>query len=111
MQLLKQFGFVSLSLISTIIIATPGFTEMCRFTGMGIGDTGFLISREPGSPINVRDSASRNAYARHIGYSGDPIVILAKVCDEEGYNWYRVQFRKSGAKGWIRGDFIHDDRY
>ncbi len=111
MNLHNSLKYLGLALSGLLLSAAPGFAQNCRYNGMNSGNTGFLVSSESRAPINVRDGASRNAYARHIGYSGDPVVILAKACDNEGFTWYRVQFRQSGAKGWIRSDFVHDDRY
>lgn len=111
MNLHKNLNYLGLALGGLLLTAAPGLTQNCRYNGMNAGNSGFLVSAKPGAPINVRDGASRNAYARHIGYRGDRVVILAKACDNEGFNWYRVQFRQSGAKGWIRGDFIRDERY
>lgn len=111
MNLHNRLKCLGLALSGVLLTAAPGFAQNCRYTGMTAGNTGFLVSSESRSPINVRDGANRRAYARHIGYAGDPVVILAKACDGEGFNWYRVQFRQSGAKGWVRGDFVRDDRY
>lgn len=111
MNLQNSLKCLGLALGGLLLTAAPGFAQNCRYNGMNTGNPGFLVSAKAGTPINVRDGASRNAYARHIGYGGDRVVILAKACDSAGFNWYRVQFRQSGAKGWIRGDFVRDERY
>lgn len=65
-----------------------------------------LASQDSGSPINIRDGASTSAYARHIGYAGDRVKILERSTGSDGQAWYRVQFEASGARGWVRGDFV-----
>lgn len=111
MNLQNSLKCLGLALGGLLLTAAPSFAQNCRLNSMNSGDSSILVSYELGTPINVRDGARRNAYARHIGYAGDPVVILAKACDGEGFKWYRVQFRQSGAKGWVRGDFLRDDRY
>lgn len=69
-----------------------------------------LMSQEASSPINVRDGASTNAYARHIGYAGDRVEILDRIVGRDGYMWYQVRFVVSNATGWIRGDFLALDQ-
>jgi hypothetical protein len=111
MKLHNSLKYLGLALGGLLLTAAPGFAQDCRYDGINSGDSSTLVSYELGTPINVRDGASRNAYARHIGYAGDRVVILAQACDKEGFKWYRVQFRQSGAKGWVRGDFIRNGRY
>jgi hypothetical protein len=66
---------------------------------------GSLTSRDHGAPINVRDDASPQAHARHIGYAGDPVRIGIQKTGSDGQRWYRVTFN-SGAEGWVRNDFV-----
>lgn len=73
------------------------------------GLSAYLTSKEAGTPINIRDEASTKAYARHIGYKDDLVRVLERAVGEDQYYWYRVQFRASGAKGWVRGDFLVED--
>lgn len=68
-----------------------------------------LISQDASSPINVRDGASVNTYARHIGYAGDRVEILDRLAGNDGYMWFQVRFLVSNATGWIRGDYILAD--
>jgi hypothetical protein len=37
---------------------------------------------------------------------GDPVQLLRSTQGSDG-TWYYVKFEKSGAEGWIRGDFIN----
>ncbi|MBD3885399.1 SH3 domain-containing protein [Phormidium tenue FACHB-886] len=67
--------------------------------------SGRLTSQTPGSPINVRDDASTQATARHVGYAGDSVAIQSKKQGSDGSIWYRVSFT-SQAQGWVRSDFI-----
>ena len=66
---------------------------------------GVLISQTPDTPINVRDDASTQAYARHIAYAGDFVTVGSKKQGGDGYTWYRVSF-VSKAQGWVRSDFV-----
>jgi hypothetical protein len=66
---------------------------------------GRLFSQDSGSQINIRDDASTRAYARHIGYSGDPVAVRSKKLGDDSKTWYHVSFN-SGAEGWVREEFI-----
>jgi len=68
---------------------------------------GWLTSEDRSTPINVRDNASTDSYARHIGYSGDEVAVLNQKLGS-GYCWYEVRF-PSQATGWVRGDFLTID--
>jgi len=64
----------------------------------------WLTSEDRSTPINVRDGASTDSYARHIGYAGDEVAVLNQKLGG-GYCWYEVRF-PSQATGWVRGDFL-----
>lgn len=64
-----------------------------------------LATREAGSPINIRTSASTSAPVQDVGYSGDAIQIQSSTQGEDGYVWYNVR-SASGITGWVRGDLI-----
>lgn len=64
-----------------------------------------LASREAGSPINIRTSASTSAPIQDVGYAGDAIQIQSSTQGDDGYVWYNVR-STSGATGWVRGDLI-----
>jgi hypothetical protein len=70
------------------------------------GSNATLVSNDYSSPINIRDGASRRAYARHIGYAGDRVEVIDQTPGEDGYMWFFVRFISSNATGWVRGDFI-----
>ena len=65
----------------------------------------WLRSEERGTPINVRDGASTQAYARHIGYAGNNVAVVNRTRGDNGYCWYKVRF-ESKATGWVRGDHV-----
>jgi len=65
---------------------------------------GWLTSEDRSTPINVRDGASTDSYARHIGYGGDEVAVLNQKLGGS-YCWYEVRF-PSQATGWVRGDFL-----
>lgn len=82
-------------------------TALASSTGfLNIGTTATLTSRDPGAQINIRDSASPQAYARHYGLAGDQVRILKQSTGSDGQIWYQVEFLGSGATGWVRGDFV-----
>ena len=64
-----------------------------------------LTSQEPDSPINVRDDAGPQAYARHIAYAGDSVNILHQKLGSDGHTWYYTSFHP-GVEGWIQGDYV-----
>lgn len=65
-----------------------------------------LIAQDAGSRINIRSSPSTRANAPHYGIVGDRIEVMSSVLGADEYNWNYVKFR-SGAKGWVRGDFVN----
>ena len=75
-----------------------------------------LIGKTPGSRINLRSGPSTNYQGQGYGLVGDSVHILrrsggtpqdlAAAKDTQGSTWYRVGFPESGARGWIRQDFI-----
>jgi Bacterial SH3 domain len=66
-----------------------------------------LTSKNPRSRINVRDDASTSAKARHYGFAGDAVTIIDEATGDNGNTWYKVKFVKSGAEGWVSGDFVN----
>lgn len=101
-----------LSALTPIFLSTPAFSDQRIAQTYGQvcwrGDRGYLWAQDAGSPINIRDGASIQAYARHIGYRGDQVKVLQRTPSGDGYCWYQVKFAQSGATGWVRGDFIVD---
>jgi Bacterial SH3 domain len=65
-----------------------------------------LTAKTPTSRINIREGASKNAKARHYGFAGDPVKILDEKQGNNGNTWYKVQFVRSGAEGWVSGNFV-----
>jgi hypothetical protein len=81
----------------------------------GVGGTGQavnppqsaqLIASEPGAQINLRSQPTTSSTARGYGVVGDPVQLLRTAQGSDG-TWYFVKFERSGAEGWIRGDFIN----
>lgn len=64
----------------------------------------FTYSRH--SQINVRTGPGTQYYARHYGLPGDRVIILNDAYGNDGYRWWYLKFNVSGAKGWIREDFV-----
>jgi Bacterial SH3 domain len=65
-----------------------------------------LTAKTPTSRINIREGASTSAKARHYGFAGDPVKILDEKQGDNGNTWYKVQFVRSGAEGWVSGNFV-----
>ncbi len=74
------------------------------------GGVGTLTTRQDyNTPINIRTEASTTAKIRHVGYAGDEVTLLARRTGQDKAYWYQVKFPKSGATGWVRGDFVSID--
>lgn len=77
---------------------------------------GTLTGETPGSRINLRSGPGTNYQQEGYGLVGDRVHILrnnggtaqdlAIAEDSQGSSWYKVGFPESGARGWIRRDFI-----
>lgn len=65
----------------------------------------YLVGAQPGSRVNVRSGPSTASYSPHYGVVGDRVQVINSTTGNDGYYWYYVEFA-SGARGWIRGDFI-----
>ena len=68
--------------------------------------TGVLVAEDPDSRINLRSETSLNSELKGYGLVGDEVRLLDASLSGDRYVWYFVEFEISGAKGWIRGDFI-----
>ena len=64
-----------------------------------------LIAQNPSSRINVRSAPTTQASTPHYGVVGDRVEVLKFIVGRDQYAWNYVKFR-SGAKGWVRGDFV-----
>lgn len=67
--------------------------------------TGYLRTADAGSRVNVRSAPSTSATSPHYGIDGDRVQVFDSTRGGDGYTWYYIKFR-SGATGWVRGDFI-----
>ncbi|MEP0791442.1 MULTISPECIES: SH3 domain-containing protein [Cyanophyceae] len=75
-----------------------------------------LTGQTPGARVNLRSGPGTNYQQKGYGLVGDRVHILresggtpqdlAVVENRQGFSWYRVGFPKSGARGWVRGDFM-----
>ncbi|ACB49851.1 hypothetical protein cce_0500 [Crocosphaera subtropica ATCC 51142] len=75
-------------------------------------DETILVANDPNSRINLRSQPSVNSAS--LGYSlpGDQVSLLDFNKGSGGQPrvpWIKVKFAKSGAIGWIRGDFVKTD--
>jgi hypothetical protein len=64
-----------------------------------------LTANDANARINLRETPSANGKYLGYGLIGDRVQAIDQTT-ADGYTWYKVQFPKSGAQGWIRGDFI-----
>ena len=80
-----------------------------------------LTGETPDSRINLRSGPSTKSQPEGFGLVGDRVHILRKpggtpqdlaiTKDRQGFSWYKVGFPESGARGWIRHDFISPECY
>lgn len=67
---------------------------------------GGLYAYSHNAQINVRTGPGTHYNARHYGIPGDRVTILNAAYSNDGYRWWYLKFNSSGAKGWIREDFV-----
>ena len=75
-----------------------------------------LVGKTPGTRINLRSGPGTNYKQQGYGLVGDSVHLLKKpggtprdkaiATDRQGATWYKVGFPKSGARGWVREDFM-----
>ena len=70
-------------------------------------DSATLTAKDVNAQVNLRESASATARLLGYGLVNDRVRISTQQPGGDGFNWYRVQFNRSGAEGWIRSDFIN----
>ncbi len=101
----------------TVPGTTPGTTPTPNPPEPGVGGTGQavnppqaaqLIAAQPEAQINLRSQPTTTSSAKGYGVVGDPVQLLRSAQASDG-TWYFVKFEKSGAEGWIRGDFINTE--
>ena len=68
-------------------------------------DEAVLTANDPDSQINLRDTPSATGKDLGYGVVGDRVQIIEQI-STDGYTWHKVRFSRSGAVGWIRGDFV-----
>jgi hypothetical protein len=64
-----------------------------------------LIANEPDSRISLRGTPSATGKDLGYGLVGDHVSVINQTT-VEGYTWYQVRFPRSGAVGWIHGNFV-----
>lgn len=79
---------------TSLSLAIPAFARPAVLSGSDLG-----------SHINVRSAPTTTASSPHYGLVGDRVEVLNQTEGSDGYPWYYIQF-SSGAKGWVRGDFV-----
>ena len=90
-------SFVLLSAVTAIAaalsVALPSFARPAT------------LMAEEGSRINVRSAATIASARAHYGLVGDRVEVTRSTRGSDRAMWNYVQF-SSGAKGWVRGDFV-----
>ena len=70
-----------------------------------LSEEAVLSAQTPGSQINIRARPTVQSNLLHYGLSGDAVEVLEQQ-RVGAYTWYRVEFPRSKARGWVRGDLI-----
>ncbi|MEM6597608.1 MAG: SH3 domain-containing protein [Cyanobacteria bacterium P01_C01_bin.69] len=93
----------------TRMLLTLGSAAMLSLVAAfpALAGVGYITGQVQGSRVNVRDEPSPYAYAQHYGLVGDRVQIITGDVGTDGYYWYYIEFT-SGARGWVRGDFIYE---
>ncbi len=65
-----------------------------------------LTAQNPSSLVNLRAEPTIASTLRGYGLVGDRVSVLDQTQGFDGYTWYNVQFPRSRAIGWIRGDLL-----
>lgn len=92
--MLKSIASVFCATAAALIIAIPV-----------LATPAVLVGRVTGSRVNVRAYPSMEADSIHYGLVGDRVEVIRLEEGEGGNSWYYVEF-SSGARGWIRSDFV-----
>lgn len=92
-----QFKYVS-AVVAALVVSVAAVLP-------ALADTAVIRASAAGR-VNVREAPSTGSRIRHYGVSGDRVTILNQTKAPDGFLWYFVEFPKSGARGWIRGDLL-----
>ncbi|MEB3882196.1 SH3 domain-containing protein [Lyngbya sp. CCY1209] len=91
----------------TLVLTTCSAIAMMAATALpGLAYPGYLTSDDYGSQINIRSGPGTGYSSPHYGYDDDRVEIINDTIGDDGYTWYYIEFYGSGARGWVRGDFI-----
>lgn len=64
-----------------------------------------LTASDPDSQITLRVNPSESSKSLGYGLVGDRVQVIEQTTTDD-YTWYKMRFPRSGAVGWIRGDFV-----
>lgn len=92
MKFIKYGSALMTALLISVATMLPALAETGTIQGSG--------------RVNIRETPSTNSSVRHYGLGGDRVTILNQTNAPDGYRWYFVEFPKTGARGWIRGDLL-----
>ena len=96
---MKIKAFFSTTFIFTSIVCTSLVSPVSA-------QNAIIRSSNPNARINLRYAPTTNSQKLGYGLVGDGVTVLEQTYGRDGYTWYKVQFPRSKAIGWIRGDFI-----
>jgi hypothetical protein len=75
---------------------------------------GKLVATDPAAQINVRTGPGTSYDSPHYGVVGDKVILTESGRERDAQDiWYKVKFAGSGAsaaEGWIRSDFIQQEK-
>lgn len=74
--------------------------------GPAMARDGILKAQDRDAQINLRQSPDVNSRSMGYGVVGDRVMLLDQRTGTDGKIWYQVKFSRTGAVGWIRGDFV-----
>ncbi|MDJ0597621.1 MAG: SH3 domain-containing protein [Crocosphaera sp.] len=99
-------------LLSCLLGLTLSMTAVFPGLAQTAIDQTILVANDPNSRINLRSGPTVNSASLGYGLPGDQVSLIDfNRGSGEGPRvpWIKVKFSKSGAIGWIRGDFVKTD--
>ncbi|MGK7891823.1 MAG: DUF2927 domain-containing protein [Leptolyngbyaceae cyanobacterium] len=97
------------SSITSQVTLAPKLSPTFQLTKQTGGQTGFLITRTPGSTVNLRYSPTTQADILGQATDGDRVTIYKELeGTDDDYPWYMVFVPAVNEYAWVRGDFVAD---
>jgi len=99
---MKPIRFLISAAMALAITATVAVNNAVAKSVVGI-----LVARDRTSQITLRNGPGMQFNSPGYGLVGDAVDVLDVANDSSGNVWYKVKFPRSGAEGWIRGDYLY----